>query len=368
MIIIPSRNFRQTTVIQIYAALLQLYPHAFRDEFGEEMQSVFADSIEAAAQRGNAALIGLCLWELCHLPGAILREHWQARRTSTMENKPRISWLELLCAAFPFLLYLAFPIITGLRFGAGGVVILFLLGVLFISMIVGLVKGIPRWSLPAMGLLLGILNFPIVGIFGLVLIFLRNLILGILNASFQVYVTALPLFIRDIFGSGFLYIGLVPLSLIVILTSARVKPLYPFFQRIRDDWTLFPFALYGIMPLVIFISFDEYQGSVPYEIGMGLILLVGLWLYMRITQLGQKLLVLAISITLAMSIEAIGKWILIPSQHWIDLLQPFSVEQTIQGEVSSTIYTWFWVMVVVLLPAVLSLLPYPSQLDSPPQS
>ena len=264
-----------------------------------------------------------------------------------MENKLHVSWLELFCTAIPFLLYLAVPIIEVLRFNLGGVGSLSLLGVIFVSLIVGLVKGLPRWSLPTMGLLLAILNY---------------LVLGIITAILITF-TVIPIELsRELFGSGFMYIGVLPLSLIIILVTALIKPLHPFFQRIRNDWTLFSFALYGIMPMVIFLSFAEYQGSVPYEIGLGLVLLVGLWLYLRITQLGRKLLVLGIGITLAMAIEAIGKWMLIPSQSWVDLLQPYSVEQTIQGEVTITIYTWFWVMVVVFLPAVLGLLPRPTRL------
>ena len=73
-------------IIRSYALLVRLYPRKFRDKFADEMQSVFADSIAEAAQRGLAALIALCLQELRDLPGAILREHWQARSKSIMEK------------------------------------------------------------------------------------------------------------------------------------------------------------------------------------------------------------------------------------------------------------------------------------------
>jgi hypothetical protein len=330
----------------VYAALLHLYPRTFRDEFADEMQSVFGDSIAEAAQHGVAALIALCLQELRDLPGAILRELWQARGKSIMENKPRVSWLELLCAAIPFLLYLSFPMIEGLRFNWGAVVILFLLGALFILMVVGLFKGIPRWSMPGLGLLLAAVNYILLGLVG-----------GLLVALDLV---PLPL-LREVFGSGFSNVGVIVLTLVVLLITASIRPLRPFFQRVREDWTLVPFALYGVMPLVLYASFDEYQGSVPYEISIGLILLVSLLLYLRNTQPSRKLLALGIGITLAMAVEAIGKWILIPSQSWIDLLQLYPIEQTIKGEVTNTVYRWFWVMVVVFFPALLGLLPRDKQ-------
>lgn len=352
-------------VIRLYAFLLRLYPHTFRDEFADEMQNVFADTIADAAKRGTVALIRTCLQELRDLPGAILREHQQARSIS-MENKTRVSWVELLCAAIPFLLFLALPIVEGLRLDWGAVIILFLLGVSFILLVVGMLKGLPRWSLPALGLLLAILNYVMFGIFGmglaLVLVVLQSLMFGISGFLLPLFAPAVPLILRPIFGSGFHYLGIIGLTLAVIFVTALIKPLRPFFQRIQEDWTLFPFALYGITPLAIFISFDEYQGSVPYEIGMGLVLLLGLWLYLRIDQPGIKLLTLGISITIAMAVEAIGKWILIPSQSWLDLVQPYSIEHTIRGEVTSTVQTWFWVMIVVFLPALLGLLPRSARL------
>lgn len=170
-----------------------------------------------------------------------------------------------------------------------------------------------------------------------------------------------PPFLSQIFGSGFPYIGIIALVFVIILTTASIKPLRPFFQRMREDWTLLPFALYGIMPLVIFISFDEYRGDAPYQIGIGLVLLASLWLYFRFTQPVRKLLVLGIGITLAMAIEAIGKWVLVPSQNWGIWFQWHTIEQATQIEVISTVYTWFWVMVIVFLPALLGIFPRPTR-------
>lgn len=258
-----------------------------------------------------------------------------------MGNNPRVSRLELILTAFPFLAYLALPIMEGLRFNGGALVILPLLVALFILPVVGAVNGMPRWSLPALGLLLVVLNYMQFGILGV----------------FFVLVTATPpLFLREIFGSGFSYIGIIVLTMLIILVTASVKSLHPFYQRIRKDWTLLPFALLGIVPLAILLSFDEYQGDVPYQIGIGLILLASVWLYLHSARPGRKMLILGIGITLAMAIEAIGKWILIPGQPWVN-----DIEQTIQGEVTGAVSTWVWVMVVVLFPALLGLLPQDKQ-------
>ena len=51
-------------VTRLYAFLLRLYPRSFRDEFAEEMRTVFADYIAEATRRGNIALIRLLLTHL----------------------------------------------------------------------------------------------------------------------------------------------------------------------------------------------------------------------------------------------------------------------------------------------------------------
>lgn len=340
-------------IVRAYALVLHLYPREFRDEFGDEMRDVFADAIHEATQTSFVAVAWFCLSELRDLTITIWREHRRVRSKAMIENHPRLSWRELLCAAIPFLFYLVYPIVESLRISWGGLVFLLFLGTLFILMTVGLFKGLPRWSLSAFGLLLLIFDYMLFGILGI-------LFLGITGTP--------PLFLREIFGSGFSFTGLALITLVILFATATIKPLRPFFQRMREDWTLLPFALFGIVPLLTFLSFDEYQGSTPYEIGMGLVLLASVWLYLRNTQLERKLAVLGTGITLAMAIQVIGKWVLIPSQRWVDVLQPHAVEQTIQGEVSNTIYTWFWIMVAVLTPAVLGLLSRPPQPKSATQT
>lgn len=62
-------------IIRLYALLVCLYPRNFRDEFGDEMRTVFADTIADAASHGRFALIALCARELWELPGNLWREY-----------------------------------------------------------------------------------------------------------------------------------------------------------------------------------------------------------------------------------------------------------------------------------------------------
>ncbi len=61
----------------VYAVLLRLYPPAFRERFGGEMQAVFAAALDDARQQGPAAVIRLSGRELRDLPITLLAAHRQ---------------------------------------------------------------------------------------------------------------------------------------------------------------------------------------------------------------------------------------------------------------------------------------------------
>lgn len=61
-------------IIDAYSLCLTLYPSGFRNEFADEMQVVFEDSMNEAAKVGKFSLAMLCMRELVNLPGSILQE------------------------------------------------------------------------------------------------------------------------------------------------------------------------------------------------------------------------------------------------------------------------------------------------------
>ena len=62
--------------VRVYRLLLFLYPLAFRDEFGAEMQAVFSQAIEERSGKGITEPIVFCLRELKDLPGSLYKQHW----------------------------------------------------------------------------------------------------------------------------------------------------------------------------------------------------------------------------------------------------------------------------------------------------
>ena len=67
-------------VVRIYRLLLSFYPAAFRDEFGAEMQKVFAQAIAERSRGGVAKTLVICFRELKDFPGSLYRLHWVETR------------------------------------------------------------------------------------------------------------------------------------------------------------------------------------------------------------------------------------------------------------------------------------------------
>ena len=96
---------------KLYAGLLILYPKTFREEYGEELQSVFDQSVEDAATKGGFELERLIWRELVSLPKAVFLAHLRERRNEKMTRNfdtyfdfASGSWKEFLTAILPFFL------------------------------------------------------------------------------------------------------------------------------------------------------------------------------------------------------------------------------------------------------------------------
>lgn len=332
----------QAWLIRTYTWLLHLYPPDFYSKFGDEMQSVFIDTIADAAKHGNAALIRICWQELRDLPLVLLREHLRERSKSKMETrfKPS-SWREFLLASAPFgvfaLIFLLYTLNFGLRewIGAG------LLAVLPILFLVGLVKGLPRWALPYLGVVASFLNL----------------------ISFNYWIRFwewLPQFespiLYNVISDGLHLGGLIVLTIIFVLIIAIVRPLRPFYNHLQQDWTLLSFALYGIMLFALLMVFEDHQFKETYELIALLVLMVGAWAYLHNSRTSQKMLILLASLTLTMGVVVIGKWMIMPSQPWMIGGNQVAIEEARLNALSSTIVTWGWLVIIVILtPALLSL-------------
>ena len=117
-------KFLLVSLTRIYARLIQLYPDRFKQEFLDEMQTVFEDLARDTAERGALPLLVVFLREIGCLPGSLFMEFWyevnwkNKNRTaipilaSPHDSSPG-SWQAALFAGLPHLLIAIFVLIAG---------------------------------------------------------------------------------------------------------------------------------------------------------------------------------------------------------------------------------------------------------------
>ena len=328
-----------------YSLLLYLFPKAYREEYGEELQTVFDLSFADEMKKGWLEAASVVLRELAGLPRAIFYEHLRERRKTKMLKRfgshfdfANGSWNEFITVLFPFFLaggvmpllsYLGRARIISGMFGV--VIVLPLLGLFILLLMVGAKKGLPRWSLPYLGFLISMLSLYIFSV-----IFGTPIYLLFRNLRDQ------SILLVDILWDGMFWYGLL-FAIFLLVVLSRVSST---FQQFKNDWTLSCFVLYGGVPFACWITFDEYVGDEPYSLLAFLVLAVGAWLYLRSSYEWARFGTLFAAMTMAIFIVAAGKVMLIPSQTW-----PITIDGgLVRSEFKHTITMWVWFAVGMMSP------------------
>lgn len=334
-----------------YGLLLQLYPRNYREEYREELQAVFDLSLDEAVAKGGFEMEKLILRELISLPRAILLEYLHERRKRNMiRNFASVfdfapgSHSEILAALTPFLFFGALPTLLGyfhvsdlmplwLDIGLG--IVYWLFGLILI--LIGSVKRFPRWFMPYIGV-----PMPIISI----------LLFNSLMEKLQgVWWYRLPWFVGDFLQQGLLWMWLFILVVLLLVSSRLIPKSRRFYQRLRKDWTLLSFILYGTMPLVLVIVLNEYKNVEPYMFLAFLILAAGGWLYLRSDDPWYRFALLQAGMSLSMFVAAVAKALLAESSF------PFARDNEWQIEFTSTIISWLWLTMLMMIPLLFQLLP-----------
>lgn len=322
------------SLLSLYRLLLNLYPSAYRAEFGNEMLDTFAEGLEEAQSQGRW---GIFLFrEISDTPRVLAHAYWDGWRSkletgidilesvvSTSDLPPappdgRDSWRQVLfeCSSFifagVFLILATYIRIHGLAEGwqrniefLGRIIVPLALPFLILA----LVRGLPRWGYPLMGLLLSYSGYISNGTS------LWLLLIILLFASFT-------------------------LTLAMILTDPNPAQLPFLFRRIGQslslDWTRLSFALYGSIPLIILMAFDDshYNDRTPFLALSVLIMLVGALLYCRSRTEPAQLIALLGGITFSVAFAWLDQlsfansqrnWIIVSSQTNVGSLWLFNL-------------------------------------------
>ncbi len=270
-------------------------------------------------------------------------------------NSPveRSAWREILPAVAPFLYFgTVFYMMTN-----GNVVhaltpqwlvnmlVFGQLALILLVITLGFFKGLPRWFLPSTGILLTFC------------VFLLNSA-WLLNRVLPLFINGRSPWILKIMAFGLsMWGGLLVATTVIVLIAAVWPPLRPFYERVKADWTLLSFCLYGASLVALLLTFDDYINEEPYVLLAAATLAVGGWGYLRSQRPWSRLLALSMGLTVAMAITAAGKAILFTSPAWPYPRYNF----TWQSEVMSTVALWGWLMVLILAPAILGFLPPPNR-------
>ena len=273
-------NVFVVTLIYIYSKLLGLYPHSFRNEFAEEMQVVFRDSVNEAGKDGILSLALLCLRELVGMPFNILREFWHELQRKEMKmivtknvnhrsgmDGQANAW-EAVTGTLPFALFGIVSMLAkydllfhGTYSYLNDAYLYFAFYVMvLIGLLIGLVKGVPRWTYGYLG---------------------WSLILAWLSYWFLGAITGVELSFSDWQVWG--------LPLATLATALILRPSFaPLLQLVRgiwQDWTLLSLAMYTFVGLLM-LDYDENHS--PYLIAFmaasTLAISISVWAFMRSTK------------------------------------------------------------------------------------
>ena len=339
-------------MLYLYRGLLHLYPPHFQAEFAEEMQSVFADLLEDACVDGPFAWLKLCYAELKDLPGAALRQRLDINR---LAPAVQASWdgppkrLELLAGIAVFLLPSVF-VFTQPASGLFNTPWLVALGVLFsVVFIAGFVNGLPRWSLPYLGLVLSATSFAAV------IQWVADFSAPAALASYGIVVQdQSALLCLEVAWAGLMWLGLFTLAFLVLGMLSLLRRFQPLLSRLRQDWTQFSYILYSGATLALVLAFDGYPRQQPFTLASALCLATGAWLFLHSSQRWQRGLALLGGLSLAMWTAAAGQWLLTPLQDWANWVawRPQLPDPRLESQ--RTLLEWGWMVLVLLLPKLLA--------------
>jgi hypothetical protein len=320
-------------IVRLYQTALRCFPEQYRREYADELLYAVRMAVDEAKAKGRTSLLLLAGRELRDLPLAIVSAHLKERR-APMKLQPgahlpggRIRSWQLGAVFLPFLLPLLYPfvnyiaskippvqmglwVIAALRF--------LFMGLLVVIFIVGLVRSFPVWALPVLGIVLFIVSAIVQ-----------------LNVQTAVFFSVM----RPLYGGWpevvaqkigmMLMIQLVFLIVMVALLVGLMRIVPGFLSRVRQEWTLLSFLLYGmaIMPV---LGNDEFRGVEGYEIISLMILAFGAGLYLIAPRRCQRVVVLVIPAVLSPAVMSLGLYQTFPAQSWADSVFSFRLWEALQ--------------------------------------
>jgi hypothetical protein len=268
----------------------------------------------------------------------------------TVQDEP-VTWRATLAGIFPIALIglsgalLATPgeseLSTALNM-AGGLGLLPSYLLILAGMVIGWVRGFPRWCYP-------------------------YIIYALLFAAYTTNASTpglnffgIPLFGRELWGwRAFVPVGTAAL-LALVITRFSLKTVARFFLGIWRDWTRLAFGFYGLLPFGVMASFDEVENAFefPYML-LSLVLLVGGALFYMRTQGEIKPflgLVVAAAITAFIVLTAGSVYWQTHDINLMGRIEPKAAQPDLKSAAIESIPTTGFILGILLSPVWIGLL------------
>ncbi len=335
-------------ITRLYSALLHLYPPGFYGEFAEEMIDSFSQAVEEARTKSVVALGRLFLNEAASLPGSILYVHRQARRQHRVAELPQQnsffeqSWRELILALAVFLLPAVMILIEQVQQTSRSFDLPATLFFLAVMITIGWFGGLPLWSKTYIGTILAVAVY----------LFVFQWVISQVSPSIISSFSSGPwdpstYMVLEIISNGMLWLMLFCLTLLVVALLAVFNRFQPLLSRVRQDWSLLSFIIYGESVFALLL-FESRRYDPNYSLASLLCLLAGIWFFLRSQKRRQRLLALASCLTVAALVAVLADWPPALPQDWID----WSLLRL--SEDGRLLFYWLWMMACLLLPGLLS--------------
>jgi hypothetical protein len=346
--------------LSVHAAALRLYPDDFRAAFGKEMQAVFALTATEASDEGMLNLGNLFLREMRDLFWSALSENRQGNRsraadgTQPRDFAARFSHTEMLISLAVFLIPAGTLLLSATAHtGAGELIPRLMLACLILGLVAGLLKRFPPWSLPYLGLVFSAIVF--VNLFQ----WRAERIATAMASRFVLHANdELGRLLLTGFWQGVVWLSLFVLIGLLVLLLRLIPPCRPWVRRLRDDWTQLSYLLYGSSILAVSLTFEGYSAEkTPFILAALVCMAAGAWSYLHSSRPQQGFLALMAGATMAMWVAAAGVWLLVPRQEWAAWFSAHPPDTERWFEVGQTLIAWFWMLVVMALPALVKLIP-----------
>lgn len=203
---------------------------------------------------------------------------------------------------------------------------------------VGWIKGFPRWS------------YPYVGVSLLISLYLMN------GSTPGISFFGYEVFGRELWGWRS-WIPLLTATVVALIISKSFKPVKRFFTNGWEDWTLFTFCMFGWMPLLVWVVFDEVDNlyTIYFALGLNAVMILSAYAYMWGTRIWQRALALGIGIVITVAVASLGSTLYWLENGWVSI--------------AGMAKAGFSIAIVMFAPAFIGILrytdnPYPSEWES----